>query len=139
MSSSQWSMQDFIPVAMAKELVQAVKGEKQELQFEATFRLEPALQALKDGFSLTSIIQRATEQLECCLIAQILASTNGNKAETARILKVDYKTLYRKMYKYFGTFSDFVPAAELAGHTPLAAWSHSVSTDAVVDLDSSAS
>ena len=130
-------MQDFIPVAMAKELVQAVKGEKQELQFEATFRLEPALQALKDGFSLTSIIQRATEQLECCLIAQILASTNGNKAETARILKVDYKTLYRKMYKYFGTFSDFVPAAELARHTPLAAWSHSVSTDAVVDLDSS--
>ena len=139
MSSSQWNMQDFIPVAMAKELVQAVKGEKQELQFEATFRLEPALQALKDGFSLTSIIQRATEQLECCLIAQILASTNGNKAETARILKVDYKTLYRKMYKYFGTFSDFVPAAELAGHTPFAAWSHSVPMDAVVDLDSSAS
>lgn len=139
MSSSQWSMQDFIPVAMAKELVQAVKGEKQELQFEATFRLEPALQALKDGFSLTSIIQRATEQLECCLIAQILASTNGNKAETARILKVDYKTLYRKMYKYFGTFSDFVPTAELTRHTPLTAWSHSVSTDAVVDLDSSAS
>jgi DNA-binding NtrC family response regulator len=132
-------MQDFIPVAMVKELVQAVKGEKQELQFEATLRLEPALQALKDGFSLTSIMQRAAEQLECCLIAQILASTSGNKAETARILKVDYKTLYRKMYKYFGTFSDFVPAAELNGHTPLAAWSHSVPTDAMVDLNSSVS
>jgi DNA-binding NtrC family response regulator len=103
---------------MAKELVQALKGERQELQFEAGFRLEPALQALKDGFSLSSIIQQVTEQLECYLIAQILASTNGNKSETARILKVDYKTLYRKMYKYFGTFSDFVPSSGIDGPTP---------------------
>lgn len=118
MSSSEWGIQDLITVSLAKELVQALRGERQELQLEAGFRLEPALQALKDGFSLTSIIQRTTEQLECYLIAQILASTNGNKSETARILKVDYKTLYRKMYKYFGTFSDFVPPSGIDGPTP---------------------
>jgi DNA-binding NtrC family response regulator len=124
---------------MAKELVQALKGEGQELRLEASFRLEPTLQALKDGFSLTSIMQRATEQLESYLIAQILASTNGNKSETARILKVDYKTLYRKMYKYFGTFSDFVPASGIDGHMPaVSAWIRSVATDGVRDCNSSA-
>jgi DNA-binding NtrC family response regulator len=124
---------------MAKELAQALKGERQELRLEAGFRLEPALQALKDGFSLTSIMQRATEQLESYLIAQILASTHGNKSETARILKVDYKTLYRKMYKHFGTFSDFVPASGIDGHMPaVSAWIRSVATDGVGDFNSSA-
>jgi DNA-binding NtrC family response regulator len=97
---------------MAKELVQALTGERQELRLEAGMRLEPALQALKNGFSLIDIIQHVLEHLERYLITQILVCTKGNKAEAARILKIDYKTLYRKMYKYFGTFSDFVPAAE---------------------------
>jgi DNA-binding NtrC family response regulator len=111
-SSARWDGQNIVTAVTAKELVQALKGERQELQLEAGIRLEPALQALKNGFSLIEIIQQALEYLERYLITQILVCTNGNKAETARILKIDYKTLYRKMYKYFGTFSDFVPAAE---------------------------
>ena len=112
MSSVRWNEQNVVTAATAKELVQALKGERQELQLEAGIRLEPALQALKNGFSLIEIIQHAVEHLERYLITQILVLTNGNKAETARILKIDYKTLYRKMYKYFGTFSDFVPVTE---------------------------
>jgi DNA-binding NtrC family response regulator len=111
-SSTRWNEQNVVTAATAKELVQALKGERQELRLEAGIRLEPALQALKNGFSLIEIIQHALECIERYLITQILVCTNGNKAETARILKIDYKTLYRKMYKYFGTFSDFIPAAE---------------------------
>ena len=91
------------------------------------------MRALKDGSSLTDIIQQATDCLECYLIIQILESTAGNKAEAARILKIDYKTLYRKMYKYFGTFSDFVLPSSAERHCPpVAAWLHSAPTDPVV-------
>ena len=108
MSLAEWNIQSFLDAATAKELLEALKGKKQNMQLETGIRLQPALQALQDGFSLTEITQHALEQLERYLIAQILEFTQGNKAEAARILQVDYKTLYRKMYKYFGTFSNFV-------------------------------
>jgi hypothetical protein len=92
------------------------------------------MRELKAGASLTEIIQQATDCLERYLIIRILESTAGNKAEAARILKIDYKTLYRKMYKYFGTFSDFVLPSSADGHfPPMAAWLHSAPTDPVVD------
>jgi len=114
------SVQSFIKDSTAEELVQALKGEKQELQLETGLRLEPALQALEEGCSLSDIIQQVIESLEKYLITQILVSTGGNKAEAARILQVDYKTLYRKMYRYFGTFADFVPPTSADGETLLA-------------------
>lgn len=116
MSSVEWGGQQVITAAAAKELVQALRGEREEVRFDTGIRVEPALQALKDGWSLTEIIQHTLERLECYLIIQVLEATNGNKAETARILKIDYKTLYRKMFKYFGTFSDFVPGSQHEQH-----------------------
>lgn len=101
-------VQRFINAPAAPELLKAFKGETSELRLESSIRLEAALQALKDGLSLTEIIQKAIWQLEKYVIVQILKSTSGNKAETARILKVDYKTLYRKMHKYFETLPDFI-------------------------------
>jgi hypothetical protein len=139
-SFSEWNIQSFISTSTANDLVRALKGEQQDLQIETELRLEPALQALHEGFSLTEIIQRAVDCLECYLITQILESTDGNKAETARILKIDYKTLYRKMYKYFGTFSDFVPLADMDEHSPsIATWLHNMATDEGIDLDASVS
>jgi DNA-binding NtrC family response regulator len=46
--------------------------------------------------------------LDAATAKELLEALKGNKAETARILQVDYKTLYRKMYRYFGTFSDII-------------------------------
>lgn len=108
MSFAEWHVQSFLDAATAQALLEALKGEKQNVRLETGIRLQPALQALQNGFPLTEIIQHSIEQLERYLIAQILEFTQGNKAEAARILQVDYKTLYRKMYKYFGTFSDFM-------------------------------
>ena len=140
MSSSDWGIQSFLATSTANELVQALKGEKPYLQLDTGIRLESALRALKDGFPLADIIQQAIDCLECYLILQILESTAGNKAEAARILKIDYKTLYRKMYKYFGTFSDFVLPSSADGHFPPAsAWLLSAPTDPVVDCHPSVS
>ena len=110
---SAWEEHNFIEAPAIEELLRILKGETAEIHLEANIRLDAALQALKDGLSLTEIVQEAVAQLEKYVIAKIIECTNGNKAETARILKVDYKTLYRKMYKYFNTFSDFVPETAL--------------------------
>jgi DNA-binding protein Fis len=139
-SFSEWNIQSFISLSAANELVRALKGEQQDLQIDTELQLEPALQALQEGASLTDIIQRAVDCLECYLIIQILESTDGNKAETARILKIDYKTLYRKMYKYFGTFSDFGPPAGMEVPSPsIATWLNNMATDEGIDLDASVS
>ena len=113
MNLSAWEAHNFIEAPAIEELLRILKGETAEIHLEANIRLDAALQALKDGLSLTEIVQEAVAQLEKYVIAKIIECTNGNKAETARILKVDYKTLYRKMYKYFNTFSDFVPETAL--------------------------
>jgi hypothetical protein len=84
------------------------------------------LQALEKGVALGDIVQHASEQLEQSLITKILVTTHGNKAEAARLLKIDYKTLYRKLKKYGGpapslrsktTFSTGPCPSPVAGYT----------------------
>ena len=115
MSAARWNGQGVVTDATAQELVQALTGERPALRLEAGIQLAPALHALQNGCSLLEIIQHVREDLERYLIIQILVCTHGNKAATARILQMDYMTLYRKMYKYFGTFAVFVPAAAAGG------------------------
>jgi DNA-binding NtrC family response regulator len=98
---STYCIQNFVAIPTAEELLRLFKRERHEARLEADVRLEAALQALQDGQSFVDIIQTAVWQLEKGVIEQILHSTQGNKAETARILKVDYKTLYRKINRYF--------------------------------------
>ena len=93
--------QNFIELPTTEELLEVFKRGRHEAKLEANVRLKAALQALQDGHAFVEIIQTAVCQLEKGIIEQVLRSTNGNKAETARILKVDYKTLYRKMQRYF--------------------------------------
>ena len=101
MDLSTHCIQNFVAIPTAEELLRLFKRKRHEARLEADVRLEAALQALQDGQSFVDIIQTAVWQLEKGVIEQILRSTQGNKAETARILKVDYKTLYRKINRYF--------------------------------------
>jgi len=50
--------------------------------------------------SLREIAQAAMEEAERRAIAQALKDSGGNKAQAAKLLQVDYKTLYRKLKKY---------------------------------------
>lgn len=55
---------------------------------------------LTEGLSLKKIISRLSKDTERGIILEVLKRTKGNKAETARLLKINYKTLYNKIKKY---------------------------------------
>jgi len=49
---------------------------------------------------LKELVRRHTIQLERQILTEVLMRTNGNKAEAARILQIDYKTLHTKVKTY---------------------------------------
>jgi DNA-binding NtrC family response regulator len=53
-----------------------------------------------DGISLKEIVRRSTATLERRVIGRTLRKTGGNKAEAARLLQVDYKTIHSKIKQY---------------------------------------
>jgi DNA-binding NtrC family response regulator len=55
---------------------------------------------LRQGYALQDMINEATGKLEKTLIQHVLRETKGNKSQAARLLKIGYKTLYRKLKKY---------------------------------------
>ncbi len=52
------------------------------------------------GKSLKQLTDEAIEAAERSALVETLAATKGNRAETARLLQIDAKTLYRKMKRY---------------------------------------
>jgi DNA-binding NtrC family response regulator len=54
----------------------------------------------RDGLSLKEIVRRTTSAVEREVLVEILKQTGGNKAETARILRVDYKTVHTKVKEF---------------------------------------
>ena len=50
--------------------------------------------------SLKEIAEAAAADAERRAIHRVLQATSGNKSEAARLLRTDYKTLYRKMKQY---------------------------------------
>lgn len=60
-----------------------------------------AIQAmLADGLTFKEIVQRIVAKTEVEVIEVCLKSSKGNKAEVARKLKIDYKTLFNKLKRY---------------------------------------
>ena len=55
--------------------------------------------------SLKGIVDRTREKVEREVLAQTLRQTGGNKAKAARLLQVDYKTIYTKL-RLYGLDSD---------------------------------
>jgi two-component system nitrogen regulation response regulator GlnG len=51
-------------------------------------------------YSLKELVQRHKERIERRVIRETLQRTDGNMAETARKLGVDYKTIYNKVKEY---------------------------------------
>ena len=56
--------------------------------------------AMKPGESLSQLRRRTSGDAERVSILKVLQEADWNKAEAARRLKVDYKTLYLKMKRY---------------------------------------
>lgn len=55
---------------------------------------------LQQGYALQDIINEVTGQLEKTLIQHVMLETKGNKSQAARLLKIGYKTLYRKLREH---------------------------------------
>lgn len=49
---------------------------------------------------MAMIVRDFSDNLKQRLIQRVLMLTQGNKSEAARQLRIDYKTLYRKLQKY---------------------------------------
>ena len=49
---------------------------------------------------LKELVRRATEAVERVALSRILEATHGNKAEAARRLRIDYKTMHVKLKRY---------------------------------------
>ncbi|MCJ7788592.1 MAG: sigma-54-dependent Fis family transcriptional regulator, partial [Candidatus Atribacteria bacterium] len=68
--------------------------------------LVPTLLSEKDqsnfpnGFSLKKNISQLSRDTERRIIFEVLKRTNWNKAKAARLLKINYKTLYLKIKEY---------------------------------------
>jgi len=52
------------------------------------------------GLPLREIVKRGTVELESKVLTSVLRKTGGNKAEAARLLQVDYKTMHTKVKRY---------------------------------------
>ena len=64
-----------------------------------------ASRRLEGELPLKQIVRNAVNQVERDIIARVLRQTRWNKAEAARILKLDYKTLHNKVKQYQITHS----------------------------------
>ena len=91
---------NFISISAVGEFVKTLAGNVQELKVGREILFDAVLKALLDGYSLAEIRQEVVNQLERQIITQVIIATQGNKAAAARLLRVDYKTLYRKIHKY---------------------------------------
>ncbi len=56
--------------------------------------------SFSEGLSLKEIVARVTHQIERLVLTQTLRIARGNKAEAARLLKIDYKTMHTKLKLY---------------------------------------
>src|SRR5262245_27380106 len=100
MSLPTLDRRNFVSISAMGEFVKTLAGNVQELKVGREIQFDVVLKALQDGYSLAEIKQEVINQLERQIITHVIIATNGNKSAAARLLHIDYKTLYRKIYKY---------------------------------------
>ncbi|MEK6739277.1 MAG: sigma-54 dependent transcriptional regulator [Planctomycetota bacterium] len=86
--------QKHMPYMVSEQTANLMYGEEND-----TFLLDLE-NHLNEDSSLHAIITKCVGNAEKKLIADTLKRTNGNKAQAAKILKIDYKTMYSKVKKY---------------------------------------
>lgn len=55
---------------------------------------------LLERHSLKNIVSEYSGKLEAAILVEVLEQTGGNKAEAARLLRIDYKTIHTKLKKF---------------------------------------
>jgi DNA-binding NtrC family response regulator len=89
-----------INLSAVDDIIVSLKKNRDLLNIDHVIKLNQIFENLRNGSSLSEIRQEFTKQIEKYIIIGILEFANGNKSMTARILKINYKTLYYKMKMY---------------------------------------
>ena len=89
-----------INTSEVNELISSIKENKYIVKISDTIKYDIIFESLSGGSQLSTIIQEITSQVEKYIIINILEYACWNKSEAARILKINYKTLYYKIKKY---------------------------------------
>ncbi len=100
MHSALSDSQHFVDTSALGGLINALQETLQPLEIARAIRLEVILEAINNSVTLSQIVQNVISQLEKYMIDHVLQSTNSNKLYTAFFLKINRKTLYRKLKKY---------------------------------------
>jgi DNA-binding NtrC family response regulator len=94
--SSLYNTPYLINSSEVDDLVIALKRSEHISNIGCAIQSNLIFEELRNGFSLSEIVQEFTNQIEKYIIIKILEFTNGNKSMTAKILKINYKILYYK-------------------------------------------
>ena len=100
MNPSPYNTTYLINASAVDDLVVALKRSEHISNIGHAIQSNSIFEALRAGFSLSEIVQEFTNQIEKYIIIKILEATDGNRSMAARILKINYKTLYYKMKIY---------------------------------------
>jgi regulatory Fis family protein len=100
MSPSSFGMFHLFNTSEVDELISAMKEEKSMPCIGNTIKYDTVLEYILSNSSLPVFIEEMIGYLEKYIILNILEYTEWNKSRAARILKINYKTLYYKMKKY---------------------------------------
>ena len=82
------------------DIVVIMQGREHIIKIDYTINFDLMFDILAGGASLSEIIKESRNYIEKCIIMRVLEYTDGNKAKSARILQINYKTLYYKIKKY---------------------------------------
>jgi len=99
-TNSTYNNFTLINTSEVNELIRSIKLNEYIAKVSDTIKYDIVFEALSSGSQLSTIIQDITSQIEKYIIINILEYACWNKSEAARILKINYKTLYYKMKKY---------------------------------------
>ena len=65
-----------------------------------TARMDLPIMSMQQGCGLHEIVSQMSGEVEKAVIKYVLQQTHGNKAQAAKLLKIGYKTLHRKLKAY---------------------------------------
>jgi transcriptional regulator with PAS, ATPase and Fis domain len=100
MSTSLYDRTYLINFSAVDDIIVSLKRNENILNIDHAIQLNSIFENLRRGSSLSEIIQEFTKQIEKYIIIRILEYANGNKSMAARILKINYKTIYYKIKMY---------------------------------------
>lgn len=90
----------FLNIFDVNELINSMRGDESVAKIGSPIQYNAIFELINNGFGLPEVIQEIKSQLENYIIINILEHTGWNKSKAAKILKINYKTLYYKMKKY---------------------------------------